>query len=75
MYFCIGGVAVGVPVFIALLCDYFIIRLLILACLVTWGRTTTTNPREAGSPLGGQLPRPFSTGGTPQRAMCGAMGW
>ena len=50
-------------------------RSLILACPVILMEVSTTPLREAVFRFAGRLQRPFSTGSTPQRVMCGAMGW
>ena len=51
------------------------VRLLILGCLVISRKKLIINQREAVYQSSGQLLRPFSTSDTPQRVMCGVMGW
>ena len=53
---------------------HFWCRFPILTCHVMYVTTTTMSVEDV-SLSAGQLPRPFSTGSTPQRVMCGAMGW
>ena len=52
----------------------FLCRFPILACHVMYVTTTTMSVEDV-SLSAGQLPRLFCTGSTPQRVMCGAMGW
>ena len=53
---------------------HFWCRFPILACRVMYVTTTTMSVEDVYL-CAGQLPRPFCTGSTPQRVMCGVMGW
>ena len=50
-------------------------RLQILGCHVISKTTTTTNQKEVVYQSSGQLQRPFCTGNTVLKVMCGVMEW
>ena len=53
----------------------FCSRLLTLVCPDIWTRTPTTSPKEDIFHSSGQLQRPFCTGNTVPKVMCGVMEW